>query len=232
MKSSFDYQEFLEELKSYKEEEFRLFSLKTINTNYEMLGVRTKYLEKLAKRLKDVDIDNFYSLVTFTYYEEVMILGFVIAKTKDNKKRKEYFKRFIERVDNWAICDSVINRFKLKESELDDYLPYIKDLILDKHEFSSRSGYVFLLNYYVKEKYLDDIFLLIKANRNNTYYVKMAISWLLSYTYFLDKEKTLSFIKNEITDVFIYNKSINKIRESLKCGKDEKEELKLLLKKV
>ena len=231
MLNKFDYNKFIKELKSYGEEDYRIFSLKIINTNYKVIGVRTKYLEQIARKLKNINIDYFYNVVTFTYYEEVLILGFIIASIKDNDKRKAYFNKFIKKVDNWAICDMTINRFKLKEDILDDYLPYIKKLALDEHEFTCRSAYVFLLNYYVKDKYLDDIFYLIRTNTNNAYYVKMAISWLLSYTYLLDKSKTLNFIRNDVKDIFIYNKSIAKIRESLRVSREEKDYLKSLMKK-
>lgn len=225
------YQTFIEELKSYKEDKYRDFSLKLIKTNYIILGVRTKYLDKLAKKINYKDIDNYYKLVNFKYYEEVMILGFVIAKIKDNNTRIKYFTKFISKVDNWAICDMVINRFKLKEEELPSYLPYLKKYINSNHEFTIRAAYVFLLNYYIDEKYLDTIFDLVSKNKNNSYYVMMAIAWLLSYCYFLNKKKLLNFLENTNLNIFIYNKTIMKIRESLRISKEEKDRLKLLLKK-
>lgn len=219
-----DYNLFIEELKSYKEEEYRKFSLKTINTNYEVLGVRMKYLDKLSRKIDN--LLEFYDLVTFTYYEEVMILGFVIAKCKNIN----YLKKFAKKIDNWAICDGVVTRFKLKDKELDSFLTYIKEFINSKHEFTIRLGYVFLLNYYVKDEYLDTIFQLVDENKNDAYYVEMAIAWLLSYCYLYNKDKTLRFLERSNLDKFTYNKTISKIRESLRVGKEEKIYLRTLLR--
>ena len=59
----------------------------------------------------------------------------------------------------------------------------------------------------------------------------MAISWLISFAYIKYKEKTLVYIVN-IKDDFIYNKTLNKIIESNRISKNEKEFIKSLKKKM
>lgn len=231
MWTSAKYNCFLDKVKSYSDEEYKKFNSKIVKTSYKMLGVRMPILDRLSKKIDPNDIDSFYNVVTFKYYEEVMILGLVIARVENDKVRDNYFNKFTNKIDNWAICDAVINRFKLKDEELDSFLPYIKKYLESKNEFTLRCGFVFLLNYYVKKKYLTAIFELINNNTNNSYYVEMAISWLLSYCYLLDKNKTIDFITTSNISDFVYNKTISKIRDSLRVSKEEKENLKLLLKK-
>ena len=61
------------------------------------------------------------------YYEETMIEGLVIATSKMSLKEKFYYlKKFIPKIDNWAICDTVCSSFKLKEHEL----PMVWEFIL------------------------------------------------------------------------------------------------------
>ena len=62
------------------------------------------------------------------------------------------------------------------------------------------------------------------------YYVKMAISWLLSICYIKYPSNTLNYLKSANLDKFTYNKTISKICDSKRIEKKEKEKLKLLRK--
>ena len=54
----------------------------------------------------------------------------------------------------------------------------------------------------------------------------MAVAWAVSVCYVKFPEKTRAFLLNNELDDFTHNKSIQKIRESYRVSKAEKEELK------
>ena len=56
----------------------------------------------------------------------------------------------------------------------------------------------------------------------------MGIAWAISMCYVKYKEKTLHFLNNNTLDDFTYNKSLQKIRESNRVSKEEKDFIKTL----
>ena len=60
------------------------------------------------------------------------------------------------------------------------------------------------------------------------YYEKMAIAWLISVMNVKYKDKTKEFLKNNNLDDFTYNKALQKIIESNRVSKEEKEQIKKL----
>ena len=56
----------------------------------------------------------------------------------------------------------------------------------------------------------------------------MAVAWTLSVCYVKFPEKTRTLMENNTMDDFTHNKTIQKIRESYRVSKEEKEELKAL----
>ena len=126
------------------------------------------------------------------------------------------------------MCDLTVSRIKQAKKEQEKYLPFVLSCLKSKKEFTVRFGFVFLLTYYMKEEYLPTIFSLIQKYQQEKYYVQMSIAWLLSYTYLVDKEKTLSFLKEGVLSSFTYQKTISKIRESRRVSEEEKESLKKL----
>ena len=82
--------------------------------------------------------------------------------------------------------------------------------------------FVFLLDYYVEDGYIDDIFIICDKYNTGDYYVQMAVAWLISVCFIKYKDKTINYIRNNELDDFTHNKSIQKIKESLRVSKDDK----------
>ncbi len=225
------YEDLLQQLKENAEESYRLFSLKIIPTNYQILGVRAPTLTKLFNQIKQTDIKSYLSVCQDQYYEEVLLEGFWIASLTDPQKQLALLSKFLLKIDNWAICDMMINRMKIVKKNKEFYLEAIERWLGAKEEFIKRFGFVLLLNYYVEEDYLTRIFHYCDHYVSNQYYVQMAVAWLLSYCYLLDKKKTLSYLEKSHLDLFTYHKTIDKIRESRRIGKEEKAFLKSYYRK-
>ena len=58
----------------------------------------------------------------------------------------------------------------------------------------------------------------------------MAVAWAVSICYIKYPEKTYSYLESCKLDNFTFNKAIQKIRESYRVPKEDKENLKKMLK--
>lgn len=79
-----------------------------------------------------------------------------------------------------------------------------------------------LLNFYVEEDYVELVLSNLDKIKHDGYYVKMAVAWAISICYVKFSETTLNYLKENNLDYFTYNKSLQKICESLKVSKEEK----------
>ena len=94
-----------------------------------------------------------------------------------------------------------------------------------------RFGVVMLLDYYIEEAYIDRVLRLLNEARHDGYYVKMAVAWAVSVCYVKFPEKTMEYLKNNTLEDFTYNKALQKITESLRVGRDEKELIRSMKRK-
>ena len=188
-----------------------------------IIGVRLPQLREIAKEITKGDWRGFLSTSKEDYYEEVLINGLVIAYAKcDVDERLNYIKDFVPKIYNWAICDTFCNTLKFvnknKEAVWDFIQPYLKS----SKEFEIRFAVVIILNYYITEDYIDIVLETLDKVRHNGYYVKMAVAWAISMCFVKFEEKTMLYLKNNNLDDFTYNKSLQKICESLCVDKKTK----------
>ena len=113
-----DYEEYLEYLKSLREEEYQKFHQKLTTTKYEILGLRVPLQRKIAMEISKGNIEEFLEFCQDTYYEEVNIEGFVLAKIKDLALLEKYFDSF----ESWQTQVVPFNK--------DNSKPLLKDFIL------------------------------------------------------------------------------------------------------
>ena len=149
-----------------------------------------------------------------------MILGFIKV---DYEVRKGYIDSFIAEIDNWATGDIVVGNLKFLKKEKERYYDFIKECTSSDNPWKIRFGLVTLLGYYLEDRYIDEIFLLCSSVINREYYVKMAQAWLISIMFIKFRDKTLEYLKNNDLDSWTQNKAIQKIRESTRVSKEDKD---------
>lgn len=225
------YNEYINYLESLKDEKNKKFHSKLCTTKYEMLGIKVPIMRKIAKEISKTNIEEFLSLCNSTYYEEVFIEGLIITSIKDETLFQKYFKTYINKIDNWAICDSFCNSLDIVNNNPNKYFNYFKKLSLNKKEFISRVGLITILNYFVKEEYLKAIFEILNNINSDKYYINMAESWLICELYIYYPQETTNFLKTNNLNKFTQNKSISKIRESYRVSKENKDYLTTLKRK-
>lgn len=217
------YQEFINYLISLEDIKYKNFHFKLLGVEKNLIGIRTPKLKEIAKEISKGEWKGFLEYSQNAYYEEEIIKGLVLGFIKiDYVTRKEYIENFITEIDNWATCDIVVSNLKFLKKEKDIYYNFIKECVSSNDNWRIRFGLVTLLGYYIEEKYIDEIFSLCTNITNREYYVKMAQAWLISIMFIKFREKTLDYLKENTLDNWIQNKTIQKIRESRKVNKKDK----------
>ncbi len=218
------YKKYLNYLISIKEDKYQVFSSKLTKTKYKILGIRIPILRSIAKNILKSDIISFLENNTSTYLEEVMIYGLVIANIKDNNIFNKYFYKYLDLIDNWALADTFCSSLK-KFKKDNKYFIECLNLLNSNKEYYIRVGIVSILDYYITNDNLNLIFKNINNIKVDTYYVNMAISWLLCEIFINFKEETIKYLETCKLNDFIINKAIQKIRESYRVSKYDKEYL-------
>ena len=222
------YKAFIEYLISIKDSKYKEFhSSLVLNSKYEMIGIRVPTMKDIAKKIaKTSNIEEFLEFAQDKFYEEVMIQGLVISHIKDEKLFYKYFKKHINKIDNWALCDTFCSAIKIVEKYEDKYFEEAVDMSLSDKEFISRVGLIIILSHFVSEKNLDTIFEVLNKIKSDLFYINMAEAWLICELYIDYPKETKNFIKKNQLNKFTQNKAISKIHDSYRVSKEEKEVLK------
>ena len=209
------------------DDKFKTFHSRLCPNTDNIIGVRLPLLRQIAKEIAKGDWRNFLSNSKEEYYEEILINGLVIAYAKcDVEERLNYIESFVPKIDNWAICDSFCNTLKFVNKNKEIMWEFIQPYLRSYNEFEIRFAVVIILNYYITEDYIDLVLKTLDNIKHDGYYVKMAVAWAISMCFVKFEEKTMAYLKDNSLDDFTYNKSLQKICESLRIDKNTKELIK------
>ncbi len=224
----------LNALNALKDEKYQKFSLK-INPGARIIGVRIPLLRKLCREfLKKEDPKKLLGITVSkdSYLEEKMCKGIFIAenKTLTLKKRLPYIKEYLSCMTGWAECDMFCSELKECKYNQEEYLSFIDSVFEPTDAGRIRFACVMLLLYYNEEKYFNHIFSTIRKIKSDDYYVQMGVAWLLSALIIrhgvLAVQKTLKLK----LDRKVLAMTIQKVKDSYRLDKDEKQELVMRLK--
>lgn len=226
------YRLFVQYLIIQKDEKYKEFhSSLVLNSKYEMIGIRVPIMRKIAKEIAKTNMEEFLKYAQNNYYEEIMIQGLVISHIKDESLFNKYFKEYISKIDNWALCDTFCSAIKIVEKHEDKYFKEAVKMSLNKKEFISRIGLVIILDHFINEKNLETIFDMLNKIESDKFYINMAQAWLLCEMYIKFPKQTKVFIQKNNLNKFTHNKAISKIHDSYRVSNEEKEYLNTLRQK-
>lgn len=194
-------------------------------------GVRVPYLRKLAKEIIKDDVKNFLDNYSVETHEEFLLKGIVIGISKLSLEEKfAYLEKFVPEIYDWSGCDIVISSFKFKDNELSRVYDFILRYRYSNYEYETRFMIIMLFNF-IKADYLDKIKEILETEKFDKYYSQMAAAWLISTMFIKYRDYTLSYLNNNSLDNFTYNKALQKIRESNRVIKEDKELVKKMKRK-
>ncbi len=216
------------ELFSLADEQYRKFHTSLCPGTNNIIGVRVPVLREIAKKIVKGDWETYLQQANNKYYEEIMLQGMVM----ELEKRLVYIKEFIPKIDNWAVCDVTCAGFKFTKKHPKEVWEFLKPYLNSNEEFRIRFGIVMLLQFFITQDYIQSVIEILNQIHHEGYYVKMAIAWAISICYIKFPKETMQLLKNNDLDNFTYNKALQKIMESYRVTKEEKEKIKQMKRKV
>lgn len=223
------YKKIRKDLLDLQDKKYQKFHSSLCPGTDNIIGVRIPVLRSYAKKLsKQENIKEYIFFNKTEYYEEVMLQGMLIGLTKnsDIKETLTMLKNFIPKIDNWAVCDICCAGLKIVNKNKDVFWNFIQKYLKSQKEFELRFAIVMMLDYFIDEKYIDRVLTVLDDIKHDAYYVKMAVAWTISVAFVKFEDKTMKYLKNNNLDDWTYNKSLQKICESLRVDKKTKEKIK------
>ena len=226
------YDKFVSYLFSIKDEKYKEFHKSLVlDSKYEIIGIRLPIIRKIAKEVSKTNIEEYLKYANDNYYEEVMIQGLVISYIKDEEKFYKYFKKYVNKIDNWALCDTFCNSIKIVQKYEDKYFKEAIKMSLSEEEFIARTGLIIILSNFAIEKNVSKILETLNKITSDKFYINMAEAWLICELYIRFPKEMMPFIKENNLNKFTHNKAISKIHDSYRVTDEAKEYLNTLRRK-
>ena len=217
---------FREYLLSLQNKKYQQFHEKIIKSEANILGIPIPTLREIAKEIARTDAREFITSDSL-YFDELAVKGFVIGYSKISMDETlDYLKEYVQKIDNWGICDTTIASLKIFKKNKEKGLDFIKECLKDDREFVIRYGLVLLLAYYIDDEYIDYIIDVCSTIKSDYYYVNMALACLISISFIKYQDKSMVLFDGRL-DKFVHNKSISKICDSYRVTEEDKKMIKL-----
>lgn len=217
------------------DEKTRAFSAKLIPTEKAIIGLKTPFVESVAKDIaagKYGDVRIVVGSLSDDVYEELLIKSFVVAKLKtDDETKRADVRKIVAAIDNWANCDMFVARCKFIGKDREKWFDYLTEYLESDKEYDLRFAIVAMMTYYLTDEYIDRVLALSSNVKSDKYYVKMAVAWLMATALCKFPDKALDVIKSNVLDVWTHNKALQKARESFRIDKSQKDYLNTLKRK-
>lgn len=217
-----DYRAFLEEVKSFADENYKNFHKKLLkNDKINVLGVKVPVLRKIANKYSA----NVYELLEFPdEYYEVTFIKLTAVSFLGYDEFIKLVESCVRLIDNWAACDCFAP--KCIGMHREEFLPYIKKFAAGEGEFEKRFALTTLWRFYLTEEYLGTIFALLDGCDTSEYYVQTAAAWLVAEALAKFYKPTAGYLLKNSLDVKTHNKAVQKACESFRLSAEQKNYLK------
>ena len=232
------FKEIRNELKEKSEKSLAEFTKNLCpNNKEEILGIRIPILRKMAKEILKKEWKSYLKEIEETkqeqYMEEIVLEGLVIGYSKiDIEEKLELIKKFIPKINNWLINDTFCSTLKVKEADTKKIWDFLQPYLKSDKEFEIRFAVIMMLGNFLIDEYVDKVILELDKIHNDGYYAKMGVAWTLAEIGVKYNEKAMKYLKGKNNlDDFTYNKTLQKMRESYRISKEQKDELKKMKRK-
>lgn len=210
---------------------FRDFTMRGTPGAGEVIGVRIPEVRQIAKKICRDDFRSYLAAEPKEYLEEILLHGFIVAQAKmPLDKRLDLLEDFVPRIQNWLVCDTVANTFRIKREQEDDYWEFLTRYMNHTDEFAVRFMIVMMLDHFLKNGHTAEVLAIIDAVEHPGYYVEMAKAWLVAEALVKDHGVAMSYIYDNHLSKFAFNKAIQKACESYRISAGDKTLLRQLKK--
>ena len=192
-----------------------------------VIGVRVPVLRKFAKEFaKEVEVNDFVHQLPHRYYDENMLHSLLISQVKDYEECISLTDAFLPYVDNWAVCDCFC--WRLKAAERQPMWEFIQPYFRSEAEYDVRFAVVTGLGNFVDGEHLEALLQRLDGVRHEAYYARMAVAWAVSVCYVKFPQRTHEWLGSCSLDDWTFNKSLQKIIESLRVSDTDKQAIRAM----
>jgi len=218
----------LDRLFELQDADYAEFQKKLIpDTKYEMIGVRTPDLRKLAKEFAGTaDAEEFLKELPHRFFDENQLHAFIISLTKDFDTCIGQVNSFLPYVDNWATCDQLSPKvFSKNKPKL---VISINKWIKSGRTYTVRFGIGMLMQHYLDDDFKEEYMEQVASVRSDEYYIRMMVAWYFATALAKQYDSAVKYLEDRKLDVWTHNKTIQKAVESYRITAETKEYLKSL----
>lgn len=212
------------------DEKYKQFHSKLVPGEKAIMGVRVPLVKKLAKEVSQNNPSEYLKAPYTDYHEECLLYGLVIGYIKtDIHTLLGYIDKWVDCVNNWAVCDSGVMNMKLigKMQNRDVVWKYVITKLNNTDKpFIKRVMIVIMFSYFNCNNYINKVLDVYENINDDNYYVKMAIAWGLCDYAIKHFDAVMNLFKKKSLDSFIQNKAIQKCCESFRLSAEQKQQLK------
>lgn len=201
-----------------------------------ILGIRLPDLRQLAKRIAKGDWETYLENAGDDYLEERILQGLVLGYIKPDEDIETYLHRvtkFVWIIRSWSECDTFKFAggkayFRKHEAR---FWKYLEEWLKSPGEYEVRFGVVRMMECFIDEAHLGEMFVCFERIRHEGYYVKMAVAWALSVCFVKFPERTMDYLNRSALDDDTYHKTLRKILESYRVSAEDKERIRQMRRK-
>ena len=210
-------------LRDAAEPELAAFNTKLTPGKDGIIGVRVPVIRDIARKVVRDDWRQVLDGEPESFEEE-MLRGVVIATaTVTVAERISLTDGFLDYVDNWATCDIFCNSWKFGKEDSETVWDYFSGLIDSGEEYRMRVSVIARMSHFNDEKHSRMLLEDLATHDNPGYYYRMGAAWAVSVVYVHHPEMVEELLRSGRLEVWTHNKSIQKIRESRRVSKGDKE---------
>ena len=219
-------QERLFELRDDKYGDFQLKLIPGMERD-KIIGVRVPMVRKLAKEYAGTEeAKDFLKVLPHEYYDENMMHGLLVSEVKDFDECVKLVDEFLPYVDNWAVCDIMSPKvFKKHKKEL---IEIIRKWSASERVYTSRFGMEMLMSHFLDNDFKPEYLDIPASVHSDEYYVNMMIAWFFATALAKQWDSAITYIEDNVLDVWTHNKSIQKSCESYRITDEQKKYLRTL----
>lgn len=195
-----------------------------------IIGVRIPKARKLVKEIREEEAREFLADLPYYYYDENILHGLLISEIKDYTSTIEELDRFLQFVDNWAVCDIISPKVFRKKENRKELISDIRRWSKSNHTYTARFGLKMLMTHFLGDDFRKEYLEIPLSIKSDEYYLQMMIAWFFATALSKQWGETIKVLAEKKLETFIQNKTIQKARESRRITKEQKEFLNRLKK--
>ena len=193
-------------------------------------GIKFPKLRKIAKIVAKEKRYEFFK-EEHCLFEETIIHAFAIGYCKEDIQiLLGFVKEFIPQINSWAINDAMCQNMRFAKNHQKEVYEFLKGYKDSTNEWEVRVIAVTMLSHFLNDEYIDKFFEMMDYIHKDTYMSKMGVAWAIATAMAKYPNKTFDYLKNNKLDKWTYNKAIQKMIESFRVSKENKEILKTMKK--